>query len=210
MTGRPLDDSRLPERLSEDALTVFAAGFPPEDGGVVYRLLRRQLDDDDGVVLVTANTPPTTVVDNWRRADGNRDRQLAVVDTTAGQSFENSYRDVPVVGTPAVGDLARTSIGVSDLAGDLQADGNVHLVVPTLGPFLAEVDAGTLSRMLVGFAESPTIDGVALVGADYTDHPSADLDECLHAAAAVVWGERKPSGEISLRFQRRRHRMQTP
>lgn len=186
-------------QFPREELTALAVSFPPEEESLAVELLSDDISPEDTVILVTANTPPADVIERYERQFAGPDTpSLAIVDTTAGQTFKDSYHDVEVIGIPGIEDLTRTTIAISDLADEAPDDGVIHLVVPDLSPFIAMTKVEILLRVFETLFEQGTISGTSLVAFDYKAHSTETVSRVLEMAAVVLWVDRKADGSISV------------
>lgn len=202
MTG--LQDGTAPQPLPDGELTVVAASVLPDDDSLILELLYPRLSPEDSVILVSVDRPPAAVVEEHEREfAGPSSPSLGIVDTSADQTFKDTYHGVSVVGTLGVEDLTRTTIAVSDLAAE-SADraGDVHLVVPDLSSFLARTSLDRLRRAVDSLVDDGSVSGAVVVGVDYTAHSTETVSTLLDDAAAVVWTDRRPDGSVSTSIER--------
>lgn len=191
-------DARRGAGLGRGEMTALAVSFPPDEESLAVETLAPGVSVDDTVILVTANVAPGAVVEAYEpRFAGPATPTLAIVDTTAGQSFEDSYHDVTVIGIPGIEDLTRTSIAVSDLAAVPGGDGDTHLVVPDLSPFIALTNVDLLCRAFETLLDHGAISGAAVVAFDYTAHSTETVSRLLELASVVVWADRDADGRLS-------------
>lgn len=192
-------DTRRGDGLGRGELTALAVSFPPDEESLAVDRLAASVSVDDTVILVTANVAPAAVISAYEpRFAGPATPTLAIVDTTAGQSFEDSYHDVTVVGIPGIDDLTRTSIAVSDLAAVAPGgDGDTHLVVPDLSPFIALTNVDLLLRAFETLLDHGAISGATVVAFDYKAHSTETVSRLLELASVVVWADRDADGTLS-------------
>lgn len=199
----PRAENRLVNELPADGITVVSSSFPPSDEQFTLDLLVDDLAPADTVILVTAHRPPGAVIETYEeRFAGPSTPSLSIVDTTAGQRFEDSYHDVTVNGIPGEEDLTRIALAISELAADAwTAEGDVHVVVPDVAPFLTS-DVELVRRMLQGLDALAAVTGILAVGIQYTAHDTETMAAITEAADTVVWADKGTDETIRLSTDR--------
>lgn len=199
----PRAENRIANGLPADGVTVVSTSFSPDDEGLPMELLVDDLARSDTVILVTAHRPPGAVIETYEeRFAGPSTPSLSIVDTTAGQRFEDSYHDVAVTGVPGAEDLARIALAIAELAADAwTAEGDVHVVVPDVAPFLTS-DVALVRRMLHSLDDLAAVSGFLAVGIQYTAHDTETMAAITGVADAVVWADRGPDETIRLSAER--------
>jgi hypothetical protein len=194
----------LPERIEDGATILVATAGPPSRLGVPLELLyQRGTAADSALVVTTVESAETTLDRYGRLAAGRAGPALRIVDTVSeGQSVSALYGETPVVFTPAVGDLERLVIALSDLAGEAApAEGVRHLVIRSLTPMLDAVPVDRLSTVLERVVDLRTGGGLCLLGIDYTAHDEETMRTVAARTDGVLWVTEPERGRVEFAYE---------
>ena len=176
---------------------VVSTSFPPTDGRVVTEFLYEHVAPDDAVVLVTATRSLADVIQTYERPfAGPESPSLSIITTGVDYRFSDAYHDIGVFGVPGVEDLTNITIGITDLASDASdGPGEVHVVVPDLGPFLTN-GVDLLARMLRSLTAHDAVTGAVVAGLEYTAHETSVVSAVHERADAIIWADELTDGSI--------------
>ncbi|WP_415382342.1 hypothetical protein [Halosimplex sp. TS25] len=194
----------LPQGLATGSTVLVAGSTDPSRHAVGFQLLSRLGDADDTVLSVTTTESGDETVEAAESAYPDGDRpSLGVVDTASKQqSLAAPAGEVPVVYTPAPGDLERLVVGLTELsAGGPPSTGARHLLVRSLTPVLATVPTDQVCSVLGQISGIRTESGVTLVGVDYTDHDEPTMAALADQVDGVLWVAPGPDGALDLEYQ---------
>jgi hypothetical protein len=185
------------------SVLVACPGSPPQDA-IALRLLARYATGDDEVLVVTTTEGVDATVEILERVSRPDSRPApGVVDTVSeGQSVSATHRTVPVVFTPAPGDLERLVVALADLAGtDPPSSGERHFVVRSLTPILegsTPTQVGDALDRLTGLRSDG---GLSIVGIDYTAHDTETVQQLRTGFDGVVWVTTQEGDGIDLEYE---------
>jgi hypothetical protein len=200
----PLRIDTLPERIGDGAtILVATAGAPSRLGVPLDLLYQRGTAADSALVVTTVESAETTLERYSGLAAGRAGPALRIVDTgSKGQSVSALYGETPVVFTPAVGDLERLVIALSDLAGEATpSEGARNLVVRSLTPMLHAVPVDRLCTVLERIVDLRTGGGLCLLGIDYTAHDEETMRTVAAQADGVLWVTESKRGRVEFAYE---------
>ncbi|WP_436924086.1 DUF7504 family protein [Halosimplex amylolyticum] len=200
----PMSVGTLPQGLSTKSTVLVAGSTDPSRHAVGFQVISRLGDADDTVLAVTTTESADETVEAAESTYPDGDRPpLGVVDTASKQqSLAAPAGEVPVVYTPAPGDLERLVVGLTELsAGGPPATGARHLLVRSLTPVLATVPTDQVCSVLRQISGIRTDSGVTLVGVDYTAHDEATMAALAERVDGVLWVASGPDGALDLEYQ---------
>lgn len=177
--------------------TVISTSFPPTEERAVTGLLYEHVSTDDTVILVTAIRSLTDVIQTYESLFAGPDTpSLSIINAAVDYRFADSYHDISVFGVPGVEDLTNITIGITDLASDADdSTGDVHVIVPDLGPFLSN-GVELVDRMLGSLTSEAAVTGALIVGLEYTSHGTEVVSAVHESADTVVWADLLTDGTI--------------
>lgn len=194
----------FPKSLATGSTVLIASAGDPSHYAIGLRALCQFAGVDDAALVVTTTESADQTIEKYLDCCPAAARfSLGLVDTTSEhQSVSSIYGEIPIVFTPAPGDLERLVLALAELSGNTQTSKRTHhLLVRSLTPILETSSTSRVSRVLERITGFRSETGLCLFGLDYTAHDEETMAAVTELVDGVLWVTQPSPDRLELEYQ---------